>query len=102
VNTYGVVEKQAVQLSVEQNGTCVLIESINATAKTRMDFQRYPFDDQSLKAFFKILGYKNNEVVFTTDSNLITWDRETISVPQWQVINVDASVQNIKTPTEFK
>jgi hypothetical protein len=98
VNTYGVIEKQAVQLSVQPNGTCVLIESINATAKTRMDFQRYPFDDQSLQAFFKILGYKNNEVVFTTDSSLITWDRETIRVPQWQVKNVSASVQNIKTP----
>lgn len=97
VNVYGEFEKRAVLFRVKTDGTCTLIASLNATAKTRLDLTKYPFDNQNLKAYFRILGFKNNEVVFKADSSLVTWDQESIRVPQWTLTAVDASVQNIKT-----
>ncbi len=98
VNAYGEFEKRAVLFRVKTDGTCTLIASLNATAKTRLDLTKYPFDNQNLKAYFRILGFKNNEVVFKADSSLVNWDQESIRVPQWTLTAVHASVQNIKTP----
>jgi hypothetical protein len=97
VNTYGLYEHRPILLTVKSDGTCTLIESMNAAAKGRLNLTRYPFDNQNLKAYFRILGFKNNEVVFKADSSLVTFDQESIRVPQWTLTSVDASVQNIKT-----
>ncbi len=98
VNAYGELEKRAILFSVKPDGTCKLIASLNAAAKTRLDLTRYPFDNQNLKVYFRILGYNNNEVIFRTDSDLVIWDKETIRVPQWTLTSVDGSVQKIRTP----
>lgn len=98
VNTYGAIEDQSVLLRVSPDGTCTLIESMNAIAKTRMDLRRYPFDNQELKVYFKVLGYSNKEVVFIVDSSSATRENKPMRIPEWNLTGIDASVQSIKTP----
>jgi hypothetical protein len=71
---------------------------MNASAKTRMDLRRYPFDSQKLKILFKILGYNNNEVIFQIDSNSVTREDRPLRIPEWQLTGIEASVEYITTP----
>lgn len=79
-------ERSAVVRRVEPDGTCYLLENINASAKSFMDLHRYPFDQQRLEAVFELLGFDTSKVVLRLEPALDpVQDPEEIHLSQWDI-----------------
>jgi hypothetical protein len=94
VNSAGSFESQGVVLKVQPNGSQTLIQKISGIAKTELDLRRFPFDTQSLKAVFEVLGFDKREVVLKVDEDA---DRPAIGqiwIPQWTLTGINMSVRD--------
>jgi len=83
VNESGMYEKHGVVLRVQSDGTLTLIETLNAIAKADLDLRRHPFDRQTLKVFFEVLGFGVREVLLQAESTSSGSTDHVISIPQW-------------------
>jgi hypothetical protein len=101
VNESGLFESQGVVLRVRSDGSLTLIQTLNATAETDLDMRRYPFDGQRLDAIFEVLGFDETEVVLQPESSTsrasANVDR-TLRLPQWEILQVRASVLERSAP----
>jgi hypothetical protein len=61
VNASGMFEKYGTAQRIRPDGTCTLVETINAVAESKLDFRHYPYDHQRLDAFFAVLGFDASE-----------------------------------------
>jgi hypothetical protein len=59
--------------------------------------RRYPFDRQSLKAIFQVLGFDRSEVVLDLDPEAGSAVRSEISLPQWIIAGITISPQDRPT-----
>lgn len=94
INESGLYETSGVMLRVEPDGTSTLIQTLNATAETKLDMRRFPFDKHRLEAVFQVLGFDKNEVLLkvqTVESNTID---NLIQLPQWSVSEVNSFIQD--------
>jgi len=58
VNESGLLyQKSGTVLRIQPDGTSILIETLNATAKADLDMTRFPYDKQRLEAVFEVLGF---------------------------------------------
>ncbi len=91
LNVAGMLERTGSLFRVQPDGTSTLVQAINATAKTRLNLRRYPFDYQQLHAKFAILGYPSTEVLLearpTSDPVL-----SQIRVPEWEIQNLESRI----------
>jgi hypothetical protein len=79
-NESGGFETDAVTLRISPDGTSVLTTTINAVAKTRLSMRRFPFDAHTLKAAFRIPGFRPDEVVFVAEG---TESDPQMTISQW-------------------
>ena len=85
INESGLYSKSGVMLRVLPDGTCTLIETVNAAAKSDLNMRRYPLDRHRLKATFEILGYDSGEVTFDVEGGAPEEVAAGISIPQWDI-----------------
>lgn len=85
-NESGGFEIGAVTLRITPDGTCTLLQAIHATAESKLDLRKYPFDRQQLEAHLQIFGFSTSEVALRpqVDANDSARIRQ-IRMPQWQV-----------------
>jgi hypothetical protein len=94
VNSAGSYESRGVVLRARPDGSQTLIQKINAVAKTELNLRRFPFDRQSLKAVFEVLGFDDSEVVLQVEPGIIGSVSSEISIPQWTISGIDVSTRN--------
>ncbi|MBL9140289.1 MAG: hypothetical protein JNK53_00360, partial [Phycisphaerae bacterium] len=92
VNESGMLDKHGVVLRVKPDGSCTLIETINATAKCTFRMRRFPFDSQQLQAKFQVLGFDRDSVELRVDPEAGAVARESANVPQWTIQSAGLSV----------
>lgn len=63
-NESGSFESQGVVLRIEPDGTVWYLHEIEAFAESPLDLRFFPFDQQTLRIHFKLLGYGADEVRF--------------------------------------
>lgn len=85
VNRFGSYEKKGVMYRIQPDGTSILIETWTATARTKFNMLRFPFDEQHMEAVFAILGFDANEVLLQTRSNRGNSLTNRIKLPQWNI-----------------
>ena len=88
VNESGMYETGGVMLRILPDGTLILFEKINGTAKTHLNLRRYPFDTQQLVLYFTVLGFDRNEVLIKPESGAdteVTNKNEIVRIPQWHL-----------------
>lgn len=98
INESGLYSKSGVMLRVRPDGTCTLIETVNAAAKSDLNMRRYPLDRHRLSATFEILGYDRSEVVFEAESAQPEDAAAGISIPQWDISAVSLLVRDRASP----
>lgn len=98
VNAAGLFEKSATLLRVKPDGTCKLIEAINAVARVDLDLVKCPFDNQSLEAIFSVPGFDRSEVVLEAEPMPAFEDNQRIHLPQWNLTNISSSTRERKAP----
>ena len=86
LNVAGMFEKNGVVLRVRPDGTCTLVEVVNAVAKSQLKLRRYPFDHQTLKAAFAVMGYPDGEVVMEA-LPMAELEPSKLAIPQWKLLH---------------
>jgi hypothetical protein len=98
VNASGEYDSRAVLLRVKPDGTCTLIESIEAVANVPLNMRRFPFDRQRLEAVFQLFGFDASEVLIQTEP-LSAYPGDTLTnVPHWTLEAVETSTRTIRAP----
>jgi len=98
INESGLYSKSGVLQRILPDGTCTLIETINAAAKSDLNMRRYPFDGHRLAATFEILGYDSSEVVFEVEASSPEESARGISIPQWHIAGVSLRSEDRAAP----
>jgi hypothetical protein len=98
INESGLYSKSGVMLRVRPDGTCTLIETVNAAAKSDLNMRRYPFDRHRLAATFQILGYDSSEVTFEVEPGDLEQAAAGISIPQWDISGISLLAQERSAP----
>ena len=91
VNEAGLYEKHGVVLRAQPDGTQILVETLNATAKTELNLRRFPLDSQHLEAVFEILGFDDSEVVLQAKSEVTGSPSDMSRLPQWSITDIGVS-----------
>jgi hypothetical protein len=94
VNESGLNDKGGVILRVQPDGSSTLIQTLNASVKTALDFRRFPFDRQRLEAVFEVLGFDRDEVVLQVGTGARDALAGQIRIPQWSVEDVRLFVRD--------
>ena len=98
INESGLYSKSGVLLRVQPDGTCTLVETVNAAAKSDLNMRRYPFDGHRLEATFQILGYDSSEVMFEADHASPEDVAKGVSIPQWNITAVGLLARDQAAP----
>ncbi|MCB1854309.1 MAG: hypothetical protein KDI05_05505 [Halieaceae bacterium] len=94
-NESGMFEVSGVVLRVLPDGTCTLVQSINATAEVDMDMRLFPFDSHRLEAVFEILGFDRDEVRFELAAGAEnTFLESGASLPHWAVTGLTITTRD--------
>ena len=93
VNEAGMYEKHGVVLRSRADGTQILVETINAAAKTELNLRRFPLDSQRLEAVFEVLGFDDSEVVLRVESEVTSSPSDMIRLPQWNIAEIGVSTR---------
>jgi hypothetical protein len=96
-NESGLYSKSGVLKRVLPDGTCTLIETINAAAKSDLNMRRYPFDRHQLRATFAVLGFGHDEVIFEVEDAYSGIESGGISISQWDIADVALLVKDRAT-----
>ena len=94
-NVSGLYEKSAVMLRVSPDGSCLLLQSINAIAKTQLELKRTPFDSQSLGAVFEVLGFDSSEVALEAAPTPVRDFGSEIEIPQWTLKGIEVTTRTM-------
>ena len=87
LNVAGMLEKGEPLCRVRPDGTCTLVSSINARAKTSLKLVHYPFDWHALRLVFGIPGYTDSELLVEPLPMPESSPGE-IHLPQWSLLDV--------------
>lgn len=99
VNESGLYQKDdGVVLRIKPDGTSILIETLNAAAKTEFNMRRFPFDEHRLEAVFEILGFDRDEILLHVASDAANSIASEIRIPQWSITGVRKSVRDRPIP----
>ena len=94
VNESGLFEKHGILLRVDPDGTSTLVQAINATCEADLNVRRYPFDRQTLKAAFEVLGANDTEVLLRAVQHGAYATEGTVSIPQWKLVGMSSSTED--------
>jgi len=94
LNESGLFQKSGVILRIQSDGTSVLTETLNATAKGEYDMRQFPFDKQRLEASFEVLGFDRDEVLLQVEPDTAGFLPSKVRIPQWIISEAKASVQD--------
>jgi hypothetical protein len=94
LNVAGMFEKGEPLCRVQPDGTCTLVSSINARAKTSLKLMHYPFDRHALRLVFGIPGYTDSELRVEPLPMPESSPGE-IHLPQWSLLDVRTTPASI-------
>ncbi len=83
LNAAGLYETRGVVLRQRPDGSCHLVQMINAAAESKLDLRRYPYDHQNLQAIFKVLGFDASEVRLAAAPEHGSVSKRGVRIPQW-------------------
>lgn len=93
VNESATLERGGVSLRVRADGSCTMVQTINAVAKTDLNMRTYPFDRHRLTAVFGVLGFGPDSVSLVPaaapDGASLGGG---LTVPQWDVTGVGLTI----------
>lgn len=92
-NRSGLYQKEGMVLRIQPDGTSTLMETLNASARTKLNMVRFPFDKQHLEAVFEVLGLNSHEFLLQVASDTNTSILNKAKVPQWIIMGSDESVR---------
>ena len=98
VNESGLNEKSGVMLRVRPDGTSILTETLNASAESKLDMRRFPFDHQHLEVAFQVLGYDKDEVQLVADTEPANVSGSRGQIPQWDLQGIRGSTEEWTAP----
>lgn len=98
VNESGLNEKSGVMLRVRPDGTSILTETWNASAESKLDMRRFPFDHQHLAVAFQVLGYDKDEVQLVADTEPANVPDRRVPIPQWDLQGIRSSTEEWTAP----
>jgi Neurotransmitter-gated ion-channel ligand binding domain len=84
-NQSGLFDTHAVLLRVRPDGTQTLYQSVDAIAESDLDLRRLPFDAQTLRAVFEVLGMDASAVRLEVDPDAAESFSPDARVPQWDL-----------------
>ncbi|MEM6580178.1 MAG: hypothetical protein AAF699_02845 [Pseudomonadota bacterium] len=94
-NKAGRLERQGVMLRIQPNGVVHYVEEIDASAQSRLNLRRYPFDTQTFLAIFEVLGFDSSQVQLRMDTGTTgvwTDPLHKVKVPQWHEPSLNGAV----------
>jgi hypothetical protein len=94
LNVAGMFEKGEPLFRVRPDGTCTLVASVNASAKTLLKLRHYPFDRHALRIIFGIPGYADSELL-VEQLPLPGPAYEEIHLPQWTLLTTRSETGSI-------
>ena len=94
LNVAGMFEKGEPLFRVRPDGTCTLVSSVNASAKTLLKLRHYPFDRHVLRIVFGIPGYTDSELR-VEPLPLPELSPGEIHLPQWSLLDVRTTPASI-------
>ena len=97
INESGLYSKSGVVQRVRPDGTCTLIETVNAAAKSDLNMRAYPFDRHQLRATFEVLGFDRSEVEFEVGPDGSGTSGH-VTIPQWRIDGVRLLVEDRPAP----
>lgn len=95
LNEIGSGDMNAVKIEVYPDGKVRYLEQRNITLETPMDLRKFPFDVQTLKAYFIAFGYNKREVELQVDPRVLGATEEYaekeghVDIAEWRLQNVD-------------
>lgn len=95
INEIGSGDLNAVKIEVYPDGKVRYLEQRNVTLETPMDLRSFPFDVQTLKAFFIPFGDNKREVELQVDQRVLGATEEYaekehhVDIAEWRLQNVD-------------
>jgi len=95
LNEIGSGDVNAVKIEVYPDGKVRYLEQRNVTLETPMDLRKFPFDVQTLKAYFIAFGYNKREVELQVDQRVLGATEEYaekerhVDIAEWRLKNVD-------------
>lgn len=93
VNESGLFEVHGTVLRVAPDGTCRLVQLIDAAAEADLDLRRYPFDEHRLEATFAVLDAKGSELQLRTDQPALGPEEHRVAIPQWELRKIAATTR---------
>lgn len=97
INESGLYSKSGVVQRVRPDGTCTLIETINAAAKSDLNMRAYPFDRHQLRATFEVLGFGHDEVAFEVEHDGEA-AADHVTIPQWRIEGARLLAEDRRAP----
>jgi len=98
-NASGQFDVTGVVLRIAPDGTCTLVQAIDATAEVTLNMRLYPFDKHRIEAVFELLGFDRDEVRFETvgdtDDTVLESDA---GLPHWKVTRLGLSTRFEPSP----
>jgi hypothetical protein len=98
VNESGLFENDGVMLRVQPDGTSILIQALDASARGEFSMRRFPFDTQRLEAVFEMLGYDADQVALRVDATGVRPVGRGFRLPQWNITAMNLSVEERPAP----
>ncbi len=95
INGADLMDHRGTILRVRPDGTCSLTETLAASAETPLYMRRYPFDRQSLRANFQVLGFDSSQVRLVAAP---ATHSENLRMSQWKFRDFHVEVQDLKAP----
>ncbi|WOO42405.1 hypothetical protein [Rubellicoccus peritrichatus] len=98
LNEIGSGDTNAIKIEVYPDGAVRYLEQRNVTLETPMSLKRFPFDEQTLKAYIIAFGDGKREVILEADENLLSptdqysKNNRKVNIAQWDLkgIHVEA------------
>lgn len=95
-NVAGLCDRSAVVFRVKSDGTCRLVEKVNAIVESKLNLRSYPFDRQQLKAVFTVLDYGSDAVKLECVAAPRGPQQKKIRIPQWELLEISGATEVVE------
>lgn len=94
LNEIGSGDTNAIKIEVYPDGAVRYLEQRNVTLETPMFLKKFPFDEQTLKAYIIVFGDGKREVILEADENLLSptdqysKNNRKVNIAQWDLKSI--------------
>ena len=87
-------ESGSVLLKIDPDGSMTYLEKFTARIETPMALERFPFDEQRMRAYFEVFGFERDQVRLVPDPAAMRHAERYLDVAGWSLLAVDADVED--------